>query len=53
MSYKIDGRGSKDQKILYQMLHDIYPQYEIVYEFPLYELGQRIDIYIPNLRYSF
>ena len=31
------------------MLHELYPQYEIVYEFPLVELGQRIDIYIPQL----
>ena len=31
------------------MLHELYSQYEIIYEFPLYELGQRIDIYIPNL----
>lgn len=53
MSYKVDDRGSKDQKILYQYLHDIYKGYEIVYEYPLYELNQRIDIYIPNLALAF
>lgn len=49
MSFKIDQRGSKDQRILYQYLSDIYPSLEIVYEYPLHELGQRIDIYIPGL----
>lgn len=49
MSYKIDNRGSKDQKILYQFLSELYPSFDIIYEYPLYELNQRIDIYIPNL----
>ena len=49
MSYKIDNRGSKDQKILYDFLTELYPTYNIIYEFPLYDLNQRIDIYIPNL----
>lgn len=49
MSYKVDGRGSKDQKIIYQYLHDLYKEHNIIYEYPLYELNQRIDIYIPNL----
>lgn len=53
MGYKIDDRGSKDQKILYQYLHEIYKGYEIVYEYPLYELNQRIDIYIPSLALAF
>lgn len=49
MSYKVDQRGSKDQRILYDYLSELYPSLQIVYEYPLHELGQRIDIYIPNL----
>lgn len=49
MVYKVDERGSKDQRILYQYFHDLYPSREIIYEYPLYELNQRIDIYIPSL----
>lgn len=49
MSYKVDGRGSKPQRLLYDWLHELYPAVRIIYEQPLYQLGQRIDIYIPNL----
>lgn len=49
MSYKVDQRGSKDQRILYDYLTELYPNLQVVYEYPLYELGQRIDLYIPNL----
>lgn len=49
MVYKVDERGSINQRILYDFLHEIYPTSEIIYEYPLYELNQRIDIYIPNL----
>lgn len=49
MSYKIDGRGSKPQRQLYNWLVELYPSLEVIYEQPLYELGQRIDLYIPNL----
>lgn len=49
MGYKTDLRGSKDQKLIYQFLSELYPNYEVIYEFPLYDIGQRLDIYIPNL----
>lgn len=49
MSFKIDERGSKDQRTLYNYLHSIYPQLEIVYEYFIPELGQRVDLYIPSL----
>jgi len=45
----MDERGSKDQKIIYQYLKELYPTYEIIYEFQLYEIKQRIDIFIPYL----
>ena len=49
MSYKVDQRGSKDQRILYDFVSELYPNTQIVYEQPLADLGQRIDIFIPNL----
>lgn len=49
MSYKVDQRGSKNQRILYDWLIELYPSLEIIYEQPLYDLGQRIDLYIPSL----
>lgn len=49
MSYQTDGRGSKDQKILYDYLYELYPNYDVVYEFMLHELNQRIDLYIPEI----
>ena len=49
MSYKIDQRGSKDQQTIYNYLSEIYPSFDIIYEYALYEVNQRIDIYIPNL----
>lgn len=53
MSYKVDSRGSKDQRLLYQYLHEIYKSHDIIYEYPLYEVNQRIDIYIPSLALAF
>lgn len=53
MSYKVDNRGSKDQRIIYDYLNDLYPSHKIIYEQPLYDLGQRIDIYIPSLALAF
>ena len=49
MSYKVDQRGSKDQRILYDFIFELYPGHRIVYEFPLHGLNQRVDIYLPNL----
>lgn len=45
----VDGRGSKDQRILYDYLTQLYPLYKIVYEYPLYEVNQRLDLFIPSL----
>lgn len=45
----VDGRGSNDQRLLYDMLLEIYPKLEIVYEFPLHDLNQRIDLFVPSL----
>lgn len=53
MSYKVDQRGSHDQRLLYEMLHELYPTFDIIYEYQLYDLGQRIDIYIPSLAIAF
>lgn len=53
MSYKIDQRGSKDQQILYNYLSEMFPSLDVIYEYALYELNQRIDIYIPNLALAF
>lgn len=47
--YKVDERGSSDQRLLYQYLSELYPTQKIIYEFPLHEIHQRIDIYIPYL----
>ena len=47
--YKVDERGSKDQRTLYDYMTALYPKYEIIYEFPLYDIGQRIDIFVPVL----
>lgn len=49
MTYKVDNRGSNDQRFLYDLLHEVYPIHKIVYEFPIYELQQRIDLFIPTL----
>lgn len=45
----VDGRGSKDQRLLFDMLKELYPKLDIVYEFPLYDLNQRLDLFIPVL----
>ena len=49
MSFKIDARGSKDQRTLYQYCTELYPKYEVIYEYLIPDLNQRIDIYIPLL----
>ena len=49
MSYKVDNRGSKNQRILYDWLIELYSGLEVIYEQPLYDLGQRIDLYVPSL----
>lgn len=44
-----DNRGSVHQKRIYELLLDIYPQYNIVYEQEIKEIGLRFDIFIPEL----
>jgi hypothetical protein len=46
---KLDERGSEAQHFFYNLLAATYPQYDIVYEYPIGELGQRIDLFIPAL----
>lgn len=46
---KADDRGSKLQHLIYQLLLKLYPSYEVVYEYVIGDLNQRIDIFIPIL----
>lgn len=46
---KLDERGSKLQHEIYNLTCKAYPIYDVVYEYPIGELGQRIDIFIPLL----
>lgn len=46
---KLDQRGSKEQHRFYNLLQEVYPNFEIIYEQPIGELGQRIDLFIPSL----
>lgn len=49
MSNGIDERGSELQRQIYQLTKELYPTYDIIYEYPIADLQQRIDIYIPIL----
>ena len=49
MSFKIDERGSKDQRILYTMLTEIYSNHDVVYEQAIPDLNQRIDLFVPHI----
>ena len=53
MSDTIDGRGSKDQVILFEYLKELYPTQKVYYEFLIYELNIRLDVYIPYLGLAF
>lgn len=46
---KLDERGSKLQHDIYNLTCKAYPKYEVIYEYPIGDLGQRIDIFIPSL----
>lgn len=46
---KLDERGSKLQHDIYNLACKAYKPYEVVYEYPIGELNQRIDIFIPLL----
>lgn len=45
----VDGRGSKDQRIIYEYLLELYPYQNVVYEYYIPSINQRIDIFIPSL----
>lgn len=45
----LDDRGSKLQRLLYDLTVEAYPQYEVIHEYPIGALRQRIDIFIPLL----
>ena len=42
-----DGRGSILQRQVYSWLVELYPNQEIIYEYPIGELGMRIDLFVP------
>ena len=42
-----DGRGSILQRQVYEWLTELYPNQEIIYEYPIGELGLRIDLFLP------
>ena len=44
-----DDRGSKPQKILFDMCCDIYGQNNVYWELMIPDLGQRFDIFIKHL----
>lgn len=46
---RADNRGSKLQHSIYQLALKLYPSYEVVFEYPIGQLNQRIDIFIPIL----
>lgn len=45
----MDERGSKLQKEIYELVKDLYSAYVVEYEYPIADLNQRIDIYVPIL----
>ena len=46
---KLDERGSKLQQDIYNLACKAYKPYEVIYEYPIGALNQRIDIFIPLL----
>jgi hypothetical protein len=44
-----DGRGSKPQRYLFELIKQIYPEYTIIYEQYIPELNQRFDIFVKEL----
>lgn len=48
-----DGRGSIQQRDVYKLVKEAYPNFEVVYEYPIGALSQRIDIFIPSLALAF
>ena len=44
-----DGRGSKPQQFLFDIVRKIYPNMDVVYEQQIVELNQRFDIFVKEL----
>lgn len=53
IEYTFDKRGSKLQHLIYDLLLELYPNYQVVYEQVIPQLNQRIDIFIPTLGIAF
>lgn len=45
----VDGRGSDSQRRFYDLLKEVYPIYEVIYEYAIGEIDQRLDLFIPVL----
>ena len=45
----VDGRGFDSQRRFYDLLKEVYPIYDVIYEYPIGEIEQRIDLFIPTL----
>ena len=45
----VDNRGSKLQRLIYDLSLEAYPNYQVEYEYVIPSLNQRIDIFIPTL----
>jgi hypothetical protein len=46
---KLDDRASAQQRLIYNLCCEAYPEYEVVHEYPIHEINQRMDIFIPML----
>ena len=44
-----DGRGSKLQRLIYELMLEIYPSCTVIYEQPIYALNMRYDIFVKEL----
>ena len=45
---KVDGRGSENQRLLFHMLKELYPMYNVEYEY-LLPNGTRYDLFLPTI----
>ena len=44
-----DGRGSKLQRLIYDLLLEIYPKYTVVYEQAIHAISMRYDLFVKEL----
>jgi len=49
MGSNSDGRGSEPQRYLFELVKQIYSEYEVVYELFIPDLNQRFDIFVLEL----